>query len=221
MVHIQKEAEPLLLTQAKRRGLKHYSDMDSDTRTAIKEALLEEQYHLCAYCMRRITLDSMQIEHYIAQNPVNTQTDPASTIDYHNMLGVCSGEKNQFHALSQLTCDQHRKSTPITIDPLNSASVAHVKYASDGAIYSDDAAICRDLCETLNLNCQAAKLVENRKSALDALKKWIKNHYKGKTISKAEWLRIQNHLCAPTAGTQREYVGILDYYLNKKAKSAQ
>ena len=41
--------------------------------------------------MRRISLENVQIEHYLPQHPQSENYDPALTIDYRNMLAVCSG----------------------------------------------------------------------------------------------------------------------------------
>ena len=67
MLYIKKKTEPRELTQAKRNGLQDYDTMPTDLKDIIRQQLLTEQGYLCAYCMRRINLDTVQIEHYIAQ----------------------------------------------------------------------------------------------------------------------------------------------------------
>lgn len=216
MIHIQKGAPPLELIQAKRAGLTRYDDMDTPTKDAIREQLYVEQFHLCAYCMRRLDIKTMQIEHYIAQNPEDGNYNPSLTIDYQNMLGVCPGGKGQVHIIKQMTCDQHRKNIPLTVDPLDTTSIAKICYTSDGGIDSEDYAIRKDVQETLNLNCPEALLKENRKAALDALKNWVYARYKGKSVSKTEWQRIHSKYCSAQNGQKREYVGIIEWYLKKK-----
>ena len=69
----------------------------------IRNALLKEQGHLCAYCLNRISDEwnsdlrkiKTEIEHFKSQlNYPNLQ------LDYNNMLGVCNGHsgenKNEF-----------------------------------------------------------------------------------------------------------------------------
>lgn len=53
MILITKTPEPQELTDAKRRGLKDYKELEHEpeVRRAIKQQLLSEQGHLCAYCM--------------------------------------------------------------------------------------------------------------------------------------------------------------------------
>lgn len=221
MVHIQKGFEPKELLDAKRKGLTDYDSMDTFTKKAVKEQLYQEQYQLCAYCMRRLDKETMQIEHYNAQNPDDGSYDAAQTINFQNMLGVCPGGKHMVHAYKDLTCDQHRKNIPLTVNPLNEGSVAQIQYRTNGEIYSDDPEINKDLCETLNLNCAASKLKENRKSALDALKKWVQKEYGKKSIPASEWQRILTQYCAPRSGAKKEYVGIIELYLKKKMRSAR
>lgn len=77
--------------QEKRKGLTDYSNLSGKPKEAVQVSLLEEQGCLCAYCMRRISLENVQIEHYLPQHPQSENYDPALTIDYRNMLAVCSG----------------------------------------------------------------------------------------------------------------------------------
>jgi len=166
--------------------------------------------------MRLLNTDTMQIEHYIAQNPQDGNYNAALTIDYNNMLGVCPGGKGEFHRYQQLTCDQHRRNTPLTVNPLDVRTVAHIKYSADGTISSDDPTINNDLDKILNLNCPAALLKENRKAALDALKNGIKRKYGTKHLSSDVWKQIYNSMCSERNGAKREYVGILEWYLKRK-----
>lgn len=221
MVHIEKGLEPKELLDAKRKGLTDYDSMDTPTKKAVKAQLYREQYQLCAYCMRRLDEKTMQIEHYIAQNPEDGSYDAAQTINFRNMLGVCPGGKHEVHAFKDMTCDQHRKNIPLTVDPLDVNSVALVRYRSDGEIYSDDPDIDKDLCETLNLNGTASRLKRSRKEALDALKKWIHKEYGKKNIPASEWQRILTKYCTPQNGAKKEYVGIIEWYLKKKIRAAR
>ena len=56
-------------------------------KSDVKAILIREQKGLCAYCMRRIRMDShSRVEHFI---PLSADKEKA--IDYINMLGVCDG----------------------------------------------------------------------------------------------------------------------------------
>lgn len=93
---IKKQAEPRSLLEWKKRmqldapqnltynNLPTTKDAsEKSIRTEIKEALLIEQGYLCAYSLRRISVDSCHIEHILAQN-----THPHLDVDYQNMA-VC------------------------------------------------------------------------------------------------------------------------------------
>ena len=108
MLYIEKSQEPAELTQAKRDGWSRYEDLSGEPKKAVQQALLREQGEVCAYCMKRVSMGNLQIEHYIAQNPEDSDYDAALTIDYNNMLGVCTGNKFGTGARERLTCDQHR-----------------------------------------------------------------------------------------------------------------
>ena len=91
MLYIEKSQDPAELTQAKLDGLSRYEDLSGEPKKAVQQALLREQGAVCAYCMKRVSIGNLQIEHYIAQNPEDSDYDAALTIDYNNMLGVCTG----------------------------------------------------------------------------------------------------------------------------------
>ena len=62
-----------------------------------------------------------------------------------------------------MTCDAHRKNIPLTVDPFDIYLIRKLCHTSDGYITSDDIKIKTDVEETLNLNCKASSLPENRK----------------------------------------------------------
>lgn len=214
MLYIEKSREPAELTQAKRDGLTHYGDLSGKSKMAVKQALLWEQGELCAYCMKHISMKDIQIEHYIAQNPEYGDYDAALTIDYNNMLGVCSGNKFGRGTRERLTCDQHRGNAKLTIDPRSKASVAKIKYKTDGTICSDDDDIQRDLDIILNLNCPAAYLKENRRRALDALKNDMLKNFPGKRATRAYLEKRLAHF--QNASVKTEFAGILIWFLNRQ-----
>ena len=71
--------------------------MDKDVKEDLLEKLLEEQGHICAYCMRRIPekrklptgVASVTIEHCFPRNP-GTKEDIGQGLNYRNMFAVCS-----------------------------------------------------------------------------------------------------------------------------------
>lgn len=216
MLYIEKKQEPNELIQEKRKGLTDYSNLSGKPKEAVQVSLLEEQGCLCAYCMRRISLENVQIEHYLPQHPQSENYDPALTIDYRNMLAVCSGNKKQAGKFENLTCDQHRKNTPLTVDPLDRTSIDKIKYKTDGTIYSDDPAINKDLDSTLNLNCPASYLKANRKAALDRIKRELHDKFPEKKVPKQQLERRLKQFQAKTDGRYAEFAGVIIWYLKRQ-----
>lgn len=149
---------------------------DSCNKADIREALLEEQGHLCAYCLRRIKSKTTDIEHYLAQS-----NDPKLKLNYRNMLGVCNvSEGKPSH---QQHCDKSRGNQILTINPLDENCEKEVKYGSDGKIYSDNEQINDDLHKTLNLNLP--RMMKSREKAVEAVRNALNKKY-NKTWRKSD-----------------------------------
>ena len=89
MRKITKGLEPAALTQWKRappRG--RYADLTHEPSRSIRQACIEEQYGLCAYCCHEITVDSAHNEHVVAQ-----KIAPARTLDFSNIVASCNRPK--------------------------------------------------------------------------------------------------------------------------------
>ncbi len=216
MLYIEKRQEPPELLQEKKKGLADYDGLYGAPKIAVQQSLLKEQGCLCAYCMRRISLETLQIEHYIPQHPQDEDYDPALSIDYHNMLAVCFGNKKQAGVFENLTCDQHRRNTPLTVNPLDRTSIDKIKYKTDGTIYSDDPDIEKDLDDILNLNCPASYLKENRKAALDEIKKVLYKRFPGKKVPKQQLERMLTHFQELHDGKYVAFAGIVIWYLKRQ-----
>lgn len=119
-----------------------FNDMD---KTSIQQDLIQEQHHLCAYCMRPIetTFEGIRIDHFI---PLSE--DKEKTLDYSNYLGVCyGGSHRELQANPQgnqrrnttrvLCCDAQKKDQCLrAINPWNEAIMDHIAYyPSNGYIY--------------------------------------------------------------------------------------
>lgn len=185
MILINKGPEPRELTEYrldKSNGEPTYDGLQNRHQIVL-DSLIREQGGLCAYCMCRIPQSSQKhnppasIEHIDPQS----DTDNAKALDYHNMLAVCSGNRNPVNegqyrfGEKRLTCDAHRHNAPLTVNPLDSRTLASIKYKSDGTIYSDVEEINKDLNETLNLNCKVIQLpearIEAKKKLLETVRK--------------------------------------------------
>ncbi len=128
MIEIKKSREPRRLEQYRQKPGATYSDMEADEenkglKAEILESLLNDQGHLCAYCMRRIPekrelpkgVPPVTIEHWLPQNPDN-KADLGQGLDYRNMFAVCAGNRGSGDKRS-LTCDARRGNEPLKVNP--------------------------------------------------------------------------------------------------------
>ena len=186
MVVIKKGASPRSLVAFQQREGASYDSADFP-REDVYRALLEEQGGLCAYCMSRITLENIHIEHWIPQNgefyaDKYSQGDcDRLAIDYRNMLGVCPGGKGRVY--KHTTCDCHRGNARITVDPQQQWMVDSLQYGRDGAITSTIGAIEKDISAALHLNEET--LTANRQRAWKACKDAMERRHKTGTWTKA------------------------------------
>lgn len=190
MIPIKKRASPAILLEKQKIACeRHLNSNDaykkllcSEDKKIILKSLMEEQGHLCAYCMRRIpderelpdNIDPVTIEHWFPRNPP-TQEEKGQGLDYKNMLAVCSGNRGRRHTRKprDLTCDAKRKDTypQLTLNPCDPATLASIQYKENGEMFSTDPAVQDDITVKLNLNCisEAVQLPESRRKVLEAL----------------------------------------------------
>lgn len=189
----------------------------------VKAVLIHEQRGLCAYCMRRIRLDShSRIEHLV---PLSADKEKA--IDYSNMLGVCDGgEKVAGQQGHILCCDAHKKETEICTSPLNKVQMDKIAYKPDGTIYIEpqDEEMERDINEILLLNGvkkadgsvrdTSTEIVKGRRDAYDRARRMMENlNRSGKCTSVAVKKIIDNLL---NKEEREEFVGVKLFYFKKK-----
>ena len=186
MILIQRGKEPdSLLKYRKSFPEACYEELPAEPTKDIREQMWTEQKGLCAYCMCKLNSPKdVRIEHYLERNPKDKEYDAASTLDYKNMLGVCYGNSLQQGTKEEdKTCDAHRGNKLLTVNPYDLTSIRKIFYTSDGYIASDDENINIDVNDTLNLNCKARSLPQNRKAVLIQAKKEVsKSVGKGKII---------------------------------------
>jgi uncharacterized protein (TIGR02646 family) len=210
MRRIHKGSEPKSLAEHRRGGGSYATYAKRDD---VGEALLKEQGAICCYCMQRISLRSMRVEHW------ESQTDhPERTVDYDNLLGACTGGENTLPVDKQ-HCDVHRKNEPIRIHPAKAPPSCEqlLRYLPNGEVTSDDEEIKRDVHETLNLNTET--LVASRKRVTDqlltALRQEEKDGYWAPALLEEYAARWRSR---DKTGKHREYCQVVIYYLEKKLK---
>ena len=241
MLYIAKEGLPddingKIIELRKSEEWKNINEDDTDAirrvfdtefpKNEVKEILLHEQHGICAYCMKRIRMDShSRVEHLV---PLSKNKDKA--IDYMNMLGVCDGgEKvtdNQGHILC---CDAHKKETEIELSPLNKVQMDKIAYDKEGRIFTEprDEAMERDINEVLLLNGiqkkdgtvrdTSTELLKGRRDAYDRARRMMNTlNAKGKCTS-AVIKKLMEELY--NSDEREEYVGVKLYYFRKKYNS--
>lgn len=160
MIYIKKGKEPASLTKYKKQKFAYYDGYKE--KDDLRKMLLKEQGYLCAYCMRRIDIEHMKIEHWFPENELSD----IERLDYRNMLGSCEGHIDGTNGKKDDTCDSHKSGDKITVNPLDRSTLCSIKYNSDGEIYSDNEIIEKDIDVVLNLNSEKHLLKLNRKSML-------------------------------------------------------
>lgn len=241
MMYIEKEGLPNEINRKvieirKSNGWKNIEEGDTKSirtvfdndfpKDAVKEILIHEQRGLCAYCMRRIHMDShSRVEHWM---PISKDKDRA--LDYNNMLGVCDGGEQvtdqQGHILC---CDAHKSETEISTSPLNQTQMDKIAYTSEGFIYTKprDEAMEKDINETLLLNGirktdgsvrdTSTEVLKGRRDAYDRARRMMNAL---NSCGKCNSVSVKKKIDELYAKEERdEYVGVILYYLDKKYKS--
>ena len=127
-----------------------------------KAYLLKEQGYICAYCMQRISIAEMKIEHL---NPRHNSETELEKLSDNNMVAVCKGISDAEHH-----CDTKRgeinplSNQLLSIFPTQSnPSCEDVTYfvSGDFKANGENAVIEEDINIKLNLNCNALKTARN------------------------------------------------------------
>lgn len=210
MLYIKKKSEPSVLTQYKQTPLASFSSMPSEIKQIVKKALLEEQGHLCAYCMQRISIDNMKIEHYLPQSKY-----PQSALEYNNLLAVCGGGMG--NKREKQFCDSHKQNTELTkVNPLDKSIIDMIQYERSGTIFSNDLNVQNDLDNILNLNCLENYLPTNRREVYLQTIENINRAHKNGDWTKAKIRSIISQISSfNSKGELQPYIGISVYFLYK------
>lgn len=219
MIKIEKKREPRALNEYRKNpdasyngmhGAPTWNNSGTDVYHTVLESLMSEQGHLCAYCMRKIPekkgFPNATIEHIEPQSKA-----PEKTLDYKNMLAVCSGNRNA-NSRDWKTCDARRENEALSLNPLKSDTISDINYRSTGVIYSDNPDVDRELNEVLNLNCQVRDLVYGRKAALGRMHKMINEKGWSGNVEMYKRLLMQYQ---EKQENKEQYVGIMINWLKK------
>lgn len=214
MLFIRKAVPPARFVKYIQRSNAYFDGMNLETKAALRNALLEEQGYLCAYCMAKLSSDGtgVKIEHYRARNKDNE-------LDYNNLLAVCKG--NEGYPYVHQTCDTRKGNEELHINPQKQADIAQLVYTNGGLIKSVADVFQRDLDVILNLNDDMGRLVENRRKVLVDFKKYVSKRLQGKMATYGFWQKCYRFYTEKHEGAYRPYVGILLWYIRKKMQQSQ
>lgn len=219
MIEIKKGREPDKLLRYRQQEGASYEQMDKSVKDELLEKLLQEQGHLCAYCMKKIPerrelpigVAPVTIEHWFPRNPENKE-DVGQGLNYRNMFAVCSGNRGS-GCKEKMTCDARRGNEPIKVNPCDADTLRGITYTSSGKIQSSDPVVDEDINQRLNLNSESSSLPENRKQVLQVLIDDVRKRHGSGDISlycrrKLEQIRDIDDPKLP-------YVGIMIWWLEK------
>nr|WP_275583542.1 retron system putative HNH endonuclease [Archangium primigenium] len=95
-------------------------------KSALKAALVQEQFGVCCYCERDLT-GGAHIEHLMPKSLAS-----ALTYDYANLLASCEGEKGKGRAPE--TCGHLKGTRALPIHPLMPDCSAYFVFSSSGTV---------------------------------------------------------------------------------------
>ncbi len=203
-----------------------YSDtlrtyFDQLPKDDIREALLEEQHHVCAYCMRHLSnKQSARIEHWF---PLSQARDTA--IDYRNFLAVCDGVKSE-QQQRHPCCDVSKGGTEITLDPRCQWMMDQIRYESNGRVYFEvptemdsqlAGKISNDIDVTLRLNGSESDLTIGRRRVYESCKKTMEKLQRNHKCSVANVEKLLHQMESQEA--YPDYVGVMMFYYKRWLKN--
>lgn len=172
----------------------------------LKNALLDEQGYLCAYCMQRISEDTMKVEH-IKPRSKNKELN----FEYKNLVACCKGGEG--YSKDMQHCDTKKDDREISIDVFSDADIGTISYSSHtGEIKSSNTEYNKDINDILNLNCSYLKRqrISVLNAAIEALGKNL--DWKNSRIKK----QYDKYLNKDKEGMYKPYCGIVLWFLGKK-----
>ncbi len=219
MKQITKNNEPRALIQHRAQK----DNYDNLNKNELRDSLIEEQGHICCYCMCRIPHKLKQ--HEIDNNYPDSKIEHVKCqsknrnleLNYHNLLLACNGRHG--YPRQMQTCDTFKGENDLSFNPADNAKNIEdcIKYSANGEIYSDDETINRELNEVLNLNTKDLKDI--REVFYKGIQERIIRKGKrrqGKDIQKRTYESEKQELLMLKKGKYIPYCMIGIYLINKK-----
>lgn len=212
MRQIIKNREPQELFVYKKQKNAIYDGPNfTEVKAKIRLSLLSEQGYLCAYCMERIDINKMKVEHWACQHGHEDMQ-----LDYNNLLGCCLGHEG--NSPKEQTCDTRKGGDEIKFSPANPEHRINdiIKYDVQGKISSTDDEFDIHLNRYLNLNKDRLKL--NRRTVLEVIQAELSKKIGSRKASEIQKI-IDFYSNKNESGFFKPYYGVILYYLQRKLKS--
>jgi uncharacterized protein (TIGR02646 family) len=191
---------------------KNTPGVDYAPHPALRNALLQEQGHICAFCMRPIPLkkrDPGEAEFSKIAHLLSRRNHTDRKFDYDNMVLCCPGNIN-----GDSHCDKSQGYTDITLPLFNPLLQQTITYNSHtGEIKSGNPDWNNEIKNVLKLNNSRLKI--NRRAVLDGVRQVVEDK-KWKKAKIKEQLQLWDS--TDKDGKRKPYCGIVIWYLNKKLK---
>lgn len=205
MITINKGLEPVQWTERKATPGFVYEAIPE-----LRDALLEEQGYICAYCMRRIPVKDINVDTASKIEHIKSQEERDDLkLIYANMAICCPGNLN-----NEPHCDKLKGGNSVSFNLHTQALKQSIGYNSkDGNIKSSNAGWNDEMNRLLNLNHPLLKMNRRDKlagvvAALNSIN-WNPAFIKRKH---REWSRRDGE------GKMNEFCGIVIWYLEKKLR---
>jgi len=186
MKHIRKRPEPQELLDFKAAKTNDwtpsYDNLTTETKSALKQSLMQEQGWLCCYCEAELDVDDSHIEHLRPQYHY-----PAQELDYNNLLCSCQSRLKRREPRHCGASKDNWYDQALMISPLDSACEGYFYFTGDGRIYPRNGNHAAD--ETIKrLRLGIDKLNAMRAAAIEKLidldKAEISNYLTGNAAGK-------------------------------------
>ena len=206
----KKGAPPELSAYKSQSGAEYDGPHFTHIKVAIRESLLAEQGHICAYCMQRIDLECMKVEHWHSRAGYSSEQ-----LEYSNLLGCCLG--NEGEPRTNQHCDTCKRDSEISYNPANPLHHSRMKlsFLGDGTIKSEDVVFNDELNANLNLNLPILK--RNRQAVLEGLKDYL-----GRTPGTRSSVQLERLMriweATDSEGKLQPFCEVAIFYLSRKLK---
>ena len=190
MIKIVKNNQPNSLVAHKKKG-GNYGNIQTKTKDELRKSLVEEQGYICCYCLKRIPENKADLHHTKIEHFKCQENHSTLDLEYSNLHLACKG--NQGQSEKNQTCDTAKANKEIlSFSLINDSLKGNIHYAKDGAIFSQQENIEKEINEILQLNSDQ-NIKKTRASILKGVSESIRIlQSKGKLTKNALERQLQN-----------------------------